>query len=160
VSVRAALTVGALALAASGGYLVGAWRTSSSPPLAVDRDRAAAVARLDADALRVIVREEVARGNVGARSCPPVPSTSATAPLPTPAAAASAPDPSAQLAVAHAYDVIDRALQAGSWSDKDRVALRRAMTGASQADADDIQRKLYSALHDGRLKVAFSDVPL
>src|SRR4051794_17801385 len=112
-----ALTAGAIALAASGGYLAGAWHTSPSLPPVVDRAGTVAVAHLDVEALRLVVREEVARGSEGGRSCPPVSPPSAPAEVHTGAAASA--DRGAPTATAHAHDVLDHALDAGTWSQKD-----------------------------------------
>lgn len=156
---RAGLTIGAIALAASGGYLAGAWRTSPSLPAAAERGAPVAVARVDAEALRLVVREEVARAGLAARFCSPAAAANAPPQAAVPATA-RAVDRDVQTAIARAHDILDRALQAGTWSEDDRAALRGAMVGLPQADADDIHHLFFAALNDGRLKPNFAHAPL
>jgi hypothetical protein len=162
VTVRTTLTIGAVVLATIVGYVIGA-RQAPPPPL-FERGGTLAIASLDAPTVRSIVREEIARGSLTARACPSL-TTSGTAMAPAAPAAPEreneAPlDRETQAAVARAHDIINRALENGTWSESDRTALRNTLAQLPPGALNEIHSQLFPALNDGRLKPTFTGVPL
>ena len=87
---------------------------------------------LDREEVRAILREELA--------------ASAPAPAPVAAQPASPGTEGAERAIA-------AGLADGVWSDDDRTALRSAMNGLTQAEADAVMQQLLPALSSGQVRV-------
>lgn len=147
---RAATLVALLVVVAAGGFVVG--RRPQTPPdpartIVVERSgsREVVTREVGADAaqLRAIVREEIARA--AAPSNGPAPTTA---------------DPASNAAYDKARAVVDAALAAGTWTEGDRDAVRPTLSSLTREQFEELNRALIPALNEGRLRRAFSGMPL
>jgi len=159
VTTRTAWTIAALALAAIAGYVAGTRHMLTSPRTVSEHNLQMAVAPVDAQSLRLVVREELARASLASRTCATVNAAPSPAPPPLPAAPLPA-DANALNAIARAHDVIDGALRNGNWGESDRRSLHSALSNVAQADADEVYRQLFRAINEGRLSLCSIDSPL
>lgn len=167
---RVALLLASFAVVAAGGFLVGqryaptdnvrtVFVDRGSAPLSAVVGAPAIGARglaVDAETLRAIVREELARaGDSRAPSGVVAAGEHGDA-----AREPSAADVARDAAFGKARSVVDSALAAGVWTEDDRAAVRSAMTTLSREQVDELNRALVPALNEGRLRSTFAGFPL
>jgi hypothetical protein len=144
---RTAALVVLFAAGVGGGYFVGRRHapTEATRTVVVERTgtREVVTREVGADTatMRAIVREELGR----AAAAPPSPVLN---------------DPAAQVAFDNARAVVDSAIAAGVWTDRDRDAVRANLASLSREQFDELNRALVPALNDGRLRRAFTGIPL
>jgi len=92
----------------------------------------------DESELRAMIRDELARAPA-VRAAPPEPEPSAQA----------------QAAFETARSLVASRIDAGSWREADRDALRSAIATLSHDQFEQIMSSLFPALNDGRLKLTF-----
>jgi hypothetical protein len=104
-----------------------------------------ATATLSAEQVRTIVREELAAG--AEHSAPAVDAD--------PAVVAAR-----EQSLALAHQIVERAIEKGTWSEKDRDALLAAIPDLERAQADEVFSALIPALNDGRLTLTYAGTAL